>query len=227
MDKQKTRSTSYKTKKYYKRKRTSTKALVYKAVQTEFRKNAEKKYYSETLNITGLNVTGSLNTLAEPAQGVTINDVIGNKITVTSVEVGITLFSPGLATTAPYNQTRITLFTWKGQNVPTLQDLYENTGIDYMVLSPFNTLTKKLRKIHYDMVFDQYYVNANGFAQKPLRTIKFVTNMANAKGRINEIMYDAVGYTNQIYLFIVANNNGAANTQWQANVYTKVNYLDS
>ena len=69
MDKQKTRSTSYKTKKYYKRKRTSTKALIYKAVQTEFRKNAEKKYYSETLNITGLSVTGSLNTLAEPAQG--------------------------------------------------------------------------------------------------------------------------------------------------------------
>lgn len=224
MDKQKPRTKSYK--KSYKRKRSSTKAIVYKQIQQQIRRNAEKKFYDESYLINGLDISGSLNSLAEPGQGTQVDEYIGAKITVTSVEVNMTLFSPGLATTAPYNQTRVTLFTWKGQNTPTLAEIYQVTTVDFEVLAPFNHTTKKLRKIHYDMVFDQYYVNANGFAQDPIKTVKFVVPMANAKGRINEITYDNAGPTNQIYLFVISNNNGAANTKWLANVYTRVNYLD-
>ena len=77
------------------------------------------------------------------------------------------------------------------------------------------------------MVYDQYYVNANGYAVNPLHTVKQVINMVNAKDRVNEVWFDAVGYTNQVYLVITANNNGLANTKWSANVCTKANYLDS
>ena len=226
MDKQLARTKTYTKKNTYKRKRQSTKAIVYKAVRQEFRKNAEKKYYQIQYAIS-LDLAGDIRPIVEPNQGTQNDELIGNKLTLTSLEIGVTLFSPGLATTAPYNQCRVTLLSWKGQNVPTLPDIYQDVTIDYLVLSPFNTQTKKLRKIHFDMVYDQYYVNANGFAVNPLHTVKQVINMANAKGRVNEVWVDNVGYTNQVYLVITANNNGAANTKWSANVCTKANYLDS
>lgn len=222
----KTTKRTSKGRKPYKRRRSSTKQIVYKAVQQQIQRAAEKKFYDENYAITGLNITGSRNAIFEPALGTGPSDIIGAKGTVTSVEVALVLFSPGLATTSPYNQTRVTLFTWKGQNVPTLADLYQVTTIDFMTLCPFNAQTKKLRKIHYDMVFDQYYVAANAFAEHPIKTIKFYSPMANAKGRINEIVFDPNGTSNQLYLFIVGNNNGAANTQWACNVATRVTFLD-
>lgn len=226
MDKQLTRSKTYPKKKYYKRKRQSTKAIVYKAIKQEFRRNAEKKYYQIQYAIS-LDLAGDIRAIVEPNQGVQNDEQVGNKVTLTSLEIAVTLFSPGLATTAPYNQCRVTLLSWKGQNTPTLADIYQDVTIDYLVISPFNTQTKKLRKVHFDMVYDQYYVNANGYAVNPLQTIKQVINMVNAKERVNEVWFDTVGYTNQVYLIITANNNGAANTKWSANVCTKANYLDS
>lgn len=211
---------------YKKRKKNpSTKAMIYKQVQQQIRRAAEKKYYDEATAITGLDINGSINAIWEPTQGVQNDELVGNKALITSVEVAITLFSPGLATTNPYNQTRITLVTWKGQNVPTLLDIYQVNSLDYMVLSPFARPTSKLRKVHFDQVYDQYYVGANNFAENPLKTIKFVIPMIDKKG-INEIWFDPVGYTNQLYLIIVANNNGNANTKWDAKVHTRVNYLD-
>lgn len=208
-----------------KRKRSSTKALVYKTVKNQLQRAAEKKIYDEDTTI-ALDITGSINNIFEPSQGTTVNDIVGIKATVTSVEVGITLISPVVATTQVYNQTRITLLTWKGTNVPTLADIYENTNVDYLPLSSFNIATKKQRKIHYDMVFDQYWLAANGFAQDPLKTVKFYVPMANAKGRINEVIVDTSGYTNGLYLVITANNNGAANSRWNAAIHTRVTYLD-
>lgn len=219
-------STKRSSKKYTtKRRRSSTKALVYKQVKNQLQRAAEKKIYDEDYTV-ALDINGSLNNIFEPAQGAGISDVVGIKATVTSVEVAITLISPVQPTTQLYNQTRVTLFTWRGINVPTLGDIYENTNIDYFPLSSFNVATKKLRKIHYDMVFDQYWVAANGFAQDPLKTVKFYAPMTNAKGRINEVIIDTGGYTNGLYLFITANNNGAANTKWNAVIHTRVTYLD-
>lgn len=220
------RTNSTPAKKTYRKKRQSTKAIVYKAVQNQIQRNAEKKFYDENYTITGLNITGSTNAMFEPTAGTGVNDIIGIKGTITSVEVNVTLISPGLATTNPYNQTRITIFTWKGQNVPALLDLYTVSTINFMTISPFNPQTKKLRKIHYDEVFDQYYVPANNFAEHPLKTIKIYIPMANKKGKWNEIQFDAVGVTNQLYCFIVANNNGAANTQWDAYVTSRCTFLD-
>jgi len=223
MDKRVQRTSSRKT---YKRRRSSTKAIVYKQVKNQLQRAAEKKFYDENYLITGLNLAGSTNAIFEPTPGTGVSDIVGIKATITSVEINITLISPGLATTNPYNQTRVTLFTWKGQSVPTIADLYQVNTIDFAVLSPFNVGTKKQRKVHYDMVFDQYYVAANNFAENPLKTIKFYIPMSNAKGRINEIVFDPAGVTNQLYLFILSNNNGAANTQWNAAVATRCTFLD-
>ena len=208
-----------------KRRRSSTKALVYKTVKNQLQRAAEKKIYDEDYTIT-MDINGSLNNIFEPAQGAGISDVVGIKATVTSVEVAITLISPAQPTTQLYNQARVTLLTWKGLNVPTLGDIYENVNVDYLPLSSFNIATKKMRKIHYDMVFDQYWVAANGFAQDPLKTVKFYVPMANAKGRINEVIIDTGGFTNGLYLFVTANNGGAANTKWNAVIHTRVTYLD-
>ena len=222
MDKKVKRTSS----KYIKRKRSSTKAIVYKQVKNQLQRAAEKKFYDENYFINGLDLTGSLNNFFEPSVGTGGSDVIGIKATVTSIEVSVYIYSAGLATTNAYNQTRITCFTWKGFNTPTLADLYQVNTIDYQNLSPFTFGTKKQRKIHYDQVFDQYFVSTNGFAQDPNKTIKFYIPMANVKGRINEVVFDPNGTTNGLYLAIVSNNNGAANTKWLANVVTRVTFLD-
>ena len=222
MDKKVKRTSS----KYIKRKRSSTKAIVYKQVKNQLQRAAEKKFYDENYFINGLDLTGSLNNFFEPSVGTGGSDVIGIKATVTSIEVSVYIYSAGLATTNAYNQTRITCFTWKGFNTPTLADLYQVNTIDYQTITQFTFGTKKQRKIHYDQVFDQYFVPTNGFAQDPNKTIKFYVPMVNVKGRINEVVFDPNGTTNGLYLAIVSNNNGAANTKWLANVVTRVTFLD-
>lgn len=133
MDKQLARTKTYPKQKYYKRKRQSTKAIVYKAVRQEFRK-MQKKYYQIQYAIS-LDLAGDIRPIVEPNQGTQNDELVGNKLTLTSIEFGVTLFSPGLNTTAPYNQCRVTLLSWKGQNTPTLSDIYQDVTIDYLVLS--------------------------------------------------------------------------------------------
>lgn len=220
------RSTSY-NKSNYKRKNSRTKTIVKYQVQQELKRVAEKKFYDENYNIANLSLAGNMEAIVEPGQGTQSDERVGDKITVTSLQMTVRLFSPGLATTAPYNTTRIIIFIWFPITTPTVADILQVNTINYAVLCPFNYFNRKNRKILYDKVVDQYYVNANNFAQDPSKTIDIYMPM-NKKNRKNEIIFDpgTGAVTNQIYTLIISDNNGVANTQWSAYVATRVNFLD-
>ena len=197
---------------------------------------AEHKYFENgvTLGPTAgaqLNSTGSLLLITDVAQGAGQTNRIGDKATGTSLEMKYELIFPGLATTNPINTARIIVFIWKDDTVPAVVDILEDPT--YPSLSPFNHDKKVKRKILYDKTINQYglysAVATQSFAdsQRPNVTYSVYIPLGKLKRYCN--IYYQSGTTvgvNNIYCLAIADNNGAANTTWSFQSYTRYNFID-
>lgn len=118
---------------------------------------AEKKFFDNNDNyslVTGSPITTKLTSII---QGSTVNQRIGDKILINSIEVNVSYtIVASVSTLAPQNfWTRLTLLIWKDDSSPTSTSVYQQTtvtGTDCIHNSPLRHDLKIKRKILYDKV---------------------------------------------------------------------------
>lgn len=171
-----------------------------------------------------ITAVGTVLALSSVTQGTSNFERIGDKTTGTSLQMTMDIFSPGLATSAVYNTTRCILFIWIDDVPPTPAQILESTSNQPTTALAFDYKVK--RKILYDKVLTQFYAPATAAAQNIRTHTKAVINLTKIKGGKNIISYSAIGETNSIWLLLVNENAGIANTQWQYNIYTRYTFQD-
>lgn len=197
---------------------------------------AEHKYYENGVTLAPgggnqLDINGNLLALTDVAQGSGQNNRIGDKATGTSLELKYEIYFPGQLTTNPINTTRIIIFIWKDDTVPTVPDILEDPN--FPTLSPFNHDKKVKRKILYDKTINQYalFIPTAGQSladsMRPSVTTSVYIPLGKLKRYCN-IYFQAGGIVavNHIYCLMICDNNGAANTTWVAQSYSRYNFID-
>ena len=179
---------------------------------------AEQKYYDEreSYNAAGTpldNAGSTLNVMTEPPQGSSKNERIGDRISITSVQVIFSCYFPTAGNPTLFNRWRLIIFVWKDDTTPTLGEILEDVTIP--TISPFNHDNKVKRKILYDKLFTQTFSSAtratDGIAlansnEQIMRKIILPSKLwrkysniyftAGAGGAVNHIYYLAVSETN-------------------------------
>lgn len=197
------------------------------AVQRIVRAMAEKKYY-DTIATYGplianqISLTGTFLNLTDITQGPSNTERIGDKVTGSSLQFNMDVSYPGLGTSSGYNVTRLIIFLWFDDSNPTTAQIIED--ITSPSVSPLAFDYKVKRKIIHDKVYTQ--AAAAGFQLNMRFNMKAVFNLTKMKGGKNIVNFSAAAAVNNIYMLLINTNGGAANTQWEYNVYTRYTFMD-
>lgn len=188
---------------------------------------AERKYYDNYYEFGPLaagfiSQAGSFLSISEPMQGVTNTNRIGDKVTGSSIQFVLEIWTPALGTTNPYNTTRCIGFLWMDDTIPVVADILEDAT--HPTLTTFEFDKKVKRKILWDWSISQFSAPNAAINIRPMKRI--VLNMAKMKGGKNIISFNQTGAVNLVYVLLLNDNAGAQNTQWEYRSYTRYTFLD-
>ena len=198
---------------------------------------AEQKYF-DTITSCGpagnpIDDNGVFSVITDMVQGNTKNDRIGDRISLSSIEIQFTSYCPIPGGVYAYQwKFRLIIFVWKDDTTPTLADILEN--VTWPTLSPFNHDAKVKRKILYDKVFDSNLINYldgnNDVSAATGENVSFTRKIilpAKLWRKYSNVYFQSATATavNHVYWLAVSEVAVAANT-WSLDIYTRCNYID-
>lgn len=200
---------------------------------------AERKYLDVTqTNIFGgtpLYYTGLVYPMADITQGYTSNQRIGDKCTLTSLQLKIYVRPPYFTGNFQRDMIlRIIIFSWKDDTVPGVFDILQppsNTiDVNYNCLKPLNSERKVMRKLWYDKTFTFFDDTQAAGVSAPDGASR-VMNIFIPVKKMNVISFSAnastVG-TNKLYILMINNvtdiNPGIR--PWDVRFSSRANFVD-
>lgn len=210
-------------------------------------KMAEHKYFDRqiinTRDTSPVDFTGRIYSLTDIPQGYTQKERLGNKITMTSLQVTISIGLPTLGANTipiPNHIIRPIIFSWFDNTPPAIEDILETTGAtdsNVYVLLPLNHDKSVKRKIIFDETFTMSYglVPAGSLTSETIsgvwRTsecIRIVEGIRKSDAIID--FTSGVSGIGKIYLLLVTNavvdDDPLVNSCWDIFTYTRINYFD-
>lgn len=188
------------------------------------RSTAEKKYHDTIIKKDGTDGSAQAYVTSESlpisvcdiSQGYSDVERVGDKLTITSLEIRHVCFpNLDIKQWEPYTY-RITVFIWRDDTVPGLNDIYQNanftgTTISLTTIWPYTHDAKVKRKILYDKSFTAIaeltgvgnIANSEGGCQQ----LNVVIPMTKIKERLNTVNYQ-IGTTtgvNKVYVALTSN----------------------
>lgn len=213
---------------------------------------AEKKYNNVAVNLTNTSTAaitnlGNTSSLCETiTQGVSDKSQrIGDKITITSIEVDFYCWAPADNTGVTpiespkqnYNLKYI-LFIWKDDVPPTVDEIIDNetfvSNIEHSPMAKLNSDKKALRKVLdiklFSAGFDRIVSGVtNARWNVPFKYSK-VYDFTKLKGGLNIVNYqnNSVSGINKVYILFISNciKDTEVNTTWNVYLNAKVNFID-
>lgn len=181
---------------------------------------AEKKYFDVSAAIGGVAVdyAGLVDDLSVPAQGSTVKTRIGDKITVTSLQLKCWFTTIGVS-----NVVRIIVFKWFDNTVPTVAQILETVGDERAPISPLNHDDKVRRKIFLDTTFtivDQQ--------DTEIRYYNAFIDLRKRGERISAVHFDAGATTGLgiFYVLFVSNEATGSGGEPLIRYYIRTNFTD-
>lgn len=167
---------------------------------------AEKKYYDLTFDDGGIMGIGSLTTdgqmwsLSTVSQGTADNRRIGDKITMNSIEIRMVLYADKtVKPVEPSQFYRFIVFKWYDDTTPTVGDIIENTGSNFVIVTPLQHDKKVKRKVFLDTVIPVFhdvkptgYVAADSFRlvyNMPI-TRTFFIDLKKKSMKVRQVNYE-------------------------------------
>lgn len=198
---------------------------------------AEHKFFDiGTTFISGTNGilnTGTITPITDMAQGLLDTTRIGDKVTGLSLELNISVESPGSVNQNVIFNLRAIVFIWKDDTAPTtFQVLQAYTGgiTSPTYMYPLNHDQSAKRKI----IFDKRFTTAadhDGTStismSRPGFTRKYLIPLSNLKGGLNVQEFQAATATaiKGINILLISDASTQATT-WDVYLHTRYNYVD-
>lgn len=190
-------------------------------------KRTEQKYFDLTYTYTQVDRAGILNVLSNVPQGVAQQQRVGDRITMKSLELRITLYYNG--SLVAYNTThnvRVLLFRWTINNAgapPIMSNIFQYAGAggDYRnTVSPINWQTHAQKDIV--VLHDRIYSVG---AQDKAPVIQF--KRKRIRGNVDFDIGASTG-EGQLYLMVLADDaTGAHTPSVQAQAVARLHYTDA
>lgn len=212
---------------------------------------AEPKYLDQETNWPDgsnlqINKVPRVRDLSAVPQGTTDTDRIGDKLTVTSVEIRGRIYFDWATTPAIMNnyvqscRVRLVVFIWKDDTVPIASDIIQSIGYNAgnVCSAPFNHDKKVKRKVICDKTWtvqnDGYAVTLGGFqsvpgagSQKAIREYCSFKHLPLSLRTINYQAGSTIG-VNKVYAMLWADANEAdAEIGPQCFMVIRLNYKDT
>lgn len=208
-------------------------------VRAVVRQMAEKKYWDveHSYNNTSLEwveTDGVVLSLTNIPIAATATDTsrVGDKVTLSSLEVRHSFQSTTVTTGFARYICRVIIFSWRDDVLPTTADII-NLGVlpEFNVIQPLNHDLKVKRKIWFDKTYTAYSdLGASHDSMDPVQVDKVVLNFTNAKRGLGVIHYQggATDGVNKLYMILVSNINAAGNQNqaWDHRISTRANFID-
>jgi len=185
--------------------------------------------------------SGTVANMIAMSQGTGVTQRIGDKITITSVQIKYTVNVWGAASgvgdlsgqTNSVFLCRLIIFSWKGLSYPTVANILSVATNDPTkpcsnVLAPLNHDMKRMRKIWYDQTTVHY---DNGTTHTHMNTFKEIYIPITQFREVNYTQQAPIAYINGLYHLLVSNvvlgdEATGSGYPWPVYLYYRVNFKD-